>query len=136
MKKLITVVGFSLTTFFAAAEVVVVVHPANQNTLDATSISRIYLGKAKSFPNGNQVVPVTQTDSSEVTLEFNKKVLKKSQSQIKAYWSKLLFTGKGTPPQIADDDASVIKLVANNPNIIGFVRPDAVTSDVKVVAKF
>jgi len=63
-------------------------------------------------------------------------VLKKSASQLKAYWSKLLFTGKGTPPKEIGSDAEMVSLVASNPNMIGFVDAAAVNDSVKVVTRF
>ena len=135
--KLITV--FTCLTICCAsanAEVAVVVHPANANTLDTTAISRIFLGKMKEFPDGSQAVPVTQLSESAPTAEFNDKVLSKSASQLKAYWSKLVFTGKGTPPKEVESDAAIIDLVSSNPNIIGYVDSSAVTGSVKVIATF
>jgi ABC-type phosphate transport system substrate-binding protein len=68
--------------------------------------------------------------------DFEKKVLNKSASQIKAYWSKLVFTGKGTPPKEVSSDAEVINLIKSNPNLIGYVDESSVTGDVKVIATF
>lgn len=139
MKILNTKMLLVATTLFASvaqAEIAVVVHPSNAASLDASSLSRIFLGKMKSFPGGSQAVPVNQSEGSSATSEFNSKVLKKSGSQLKAYWSKLVFTGKGTPPKAIGSDAEVISLVSSNPNLIGYVDASAVTGDVKVVAKF
>lgn len=136
MKKLITAITLSVVSFISVAEVAVIVHPSNGNALDKGLISKIYLGKAKSFPDGGQVVPISQTEGAATTSEFNENVLNKSSSQIKAYWSKLIFTGKGTPPQEADDDAKVLELVAANPNLIGYVNASAVNDSVKVVGKY
>ncbi|MEJ6474605.1 phosphate ABC transporter substrate-binding protein [Pseudoalteromonas piscicida] len=134
MKKL-----FLLTLFcssFSTLAVDVIVNPANSATLDENEIKQIFIGKSKSFSDGSKALPITQADGSSVTDEFNEKVLNKSSSQLKAYWSKLVFTGKGTPPKEAADDAEVIKLVASNPNLIGFVSSGAADSSVKVVKSF
>ena len=56
--------------------------------------------------------------------------------QLKAYWAKLVFTGQGTPPKEVDNDAAVLKLVAENPNIIGYIDAAAVNSSVRVVGIF
>lgn len=139
MKKLnkILIAGAALLMSASSlAEIAVIVHPSNGASLDANAISRIFLGKMKSYPGGGQAVPLTLSESSGQTSEFNKKVLKKSGSQLKAYWSKLVFTGKGTPPKVVGSDAEVVGLVSSNPNIIGYVDASAVTGDVKVVAKF
>lgn len=139
MKSLSTKALLVAATLFASvaqAEIAVVVHPSNAANLDASNLSRIFLGKMKSFPGGVQALPLNQAEGNAVTSEFNSKVLKKSGSQLKAYWSKLVFTGKGTPPKAVGSDAEVISLVSTNPNLIGYVDASAVTADVKVVAKF
>ena len=117
-----------------SAEIAVIVNPAN--TADSPQVSRIFLGKAKSFSNGSPAIPVNLSEASPLTSEFNKKVLNKSSSQLKAYWSKLVFTGKGTPPKAVSSDAEMIKLVSANPNLIGYVDAASVDGSVKVVASF
>ena len=118
------------------AEVVVVVHPSNTATLAADDIAKIYLGRTKAFPNWQTVLPVAQSEQSPATAIFNEKVLNKTGSQMKAYWSKLVFTGKGSPPKEVDSDAEIVALVSQNPNVIGYIDKAAVTDKVKVLATF
>ncbi len=118
------------------ADVAVIAHPSNANALDKSAVSRLFLGKSKTFPDGTQAIPLNQSESSAATEQFNSKALSKSASQLKAYWSKLVFTGKGTPPKVVDNDAAVLELVASNPNSIGYVDSGAVTAGVKVLATF
>lgn len=128
-----------ICVFYASssfAEVAVIVHPSNSNTLSIQDIQFIYLGKKKSFPNGDEAVPVSLIESASTTVEFNDKVLKKSSSQLRAYWSKLVFTGKGSPPKAVEADAELVNLVASNPNLIGYVDSASISGDVKVVGKF
>ena len=117
------------------AEVAVIVNLTNNDTLNKAQIKKIFLGKLKRFPSGAQTVAITQKSSSSTRTEFDKIVLKKSASQLKAYWSKLLFTGKGQPPKEVLNDAEMIELVASNPNMIGFVDAANVSDSVKVIAK-
>jgi ABC-type phosphate transport system substrate-binding protein len=116
------------------ADIAVVVHPANSAKLDPAEIAKLYLGRSKSFSDGSAAVPLAQAESATATPIFNEKILNKTGSQMKAYWSKLVFTGKGTPPQELLTDKEVIDLVSKNPNMIGYVDRGAVTADVKVVA--
>ena len=127
------VIGIS---YSAQAAVDVVVHPSNANAIDAGAIKKIFTGKSKSFADGSKALPITQSDGSSATDEFNQKVLNKSSSQLKAYWSKLVFTGKGIPPKDVASDADVLKLISTNPNMIGYVDVGSVNNSVKVVATF
>lgn len=134
MKK-ITLSVLLLLASFTSSAVTVIVHPSNGAALDEKTISRIFLGKAKSFPGGIKAVPIALPEGSSGAADFNSKVLKKSASQLKAYWSKQVFTGKGQPPKAVDNDAEMIALISANPNMIGFLEgsPDG---SVKAVASF
>jgi ABC-type phosphate transport system substrate-binding protein len=118
------------------AEIAVIVHPsAAMSSMSEDDIARLFLGKGKSFPDGSQAVPINQDEGSAVRDKFNEGVCKKNSSQYKAYWSQLVFTGKGTPPKDAGNDAAVKALIAANPNMIGYIDAGAVDASVKVVFK-
>ncbi|SMF55111.1 hypothetical protein SAMN02745866_03535 [Alteromonadaceae bacterium Bs31] len=132
---LILTTAFVLFSQFANAETAVIVHPSNGVSLDKDSIGKIFLGKAKSFPGGESVLPVNQKEGSDIRTGFDETVLGKSSSQIKAYWSKLMFTGKGQPPKEVSS-AEVKSLVAGNPATIGYIDASEVDASVKVVFTF
>lgn len=137
IKQSCSILLISLASSIASAEISVIVSANNPNTtMDQTTVAKIFLGKAKSFPDGTQALPVDQDDGSATRDGFNSTVLGKSASQLKSYWSRLIFTGKGTPPKQSGDNAGVKGLVANNPNIIGYIDSSAVDASVKVVHKF
>jgi ABC-type phosphate transport system substrate-binding protein len=136
MKNLIILTLILFTSCSLNAAVDVIVHPSNANAIDAGDIKKIFTGKAKSFADGSKALPITQADGNPATDEFNQNVLNKSSSQLKAYWSKLVFTGKGTPPEEAANDAEVVSLVSKNPNLIGFVTKGSADGSVKVVQSF
>lgn len=120
----------------AIADVAVVVHPTNDSTFDQSTIKKIFLGKSKYFSNGRSAILISASSSDPATEEFNLKVLGKSNSQVRAYWSKILFTGKGTPPQAMDSNLEVLSIISTNPDSIGFIDASSVTDKVKVVATF
>ncbi len=137
LKKSCSILLLGLAASLANAEVSVIVSSSNPNaSIDQAIVGKIFLGKTKSFPDGSQALPVDQDDGSASREAFNSTVLGKSASQLKSYWSRLIFTGKGTPPKQSGNDAAVKQLVANNPNIIGYIDSSAVDSSVKVVHKF
>lgn len=126
-----------LVSSVAFADMVVIVSASNANYgLDKTDIQQIYLGKKSVFPDGTKAVPVDQNEDSDVRDAFNDSVLGKTSGQLKAYWSRLIFTGKGTPPQEVGDNAAVVKQVAEDANLVGYVHSDAIDGSVKVVYEF
>lgn len=135
MATLISVLSFFMSAV-AFAEVAVIVHPSvSVVSMTDEEVARIFLGKSTSFPGGGQAVPINQDEGSPVRDKFNEAVCKKNASQYKAYWSQLVFTGKGTPPKDAGKDAAVKALIAASPNMIGYVDASAVDASVKVVFK-
>ncbi|WP_171014136.1 substrate-binding domain-containing protein [Chitinivorax sp. B] len=118
----------------AHAEIAVVVGAkSGVGSLSSDQVSQIFLGKTNNFPGGGQAVPIDQSESAGAREEFYTKVTGKSAAQVKAYWSKLIFSGKGQPPKEVGNDAAVKKLVADNPNMIGYIEKGAIDSSVKVV---
>lgn len=117
----------------AQAEVAIVVSSSSAiSSNDAKEISRLFLGKSKSL-GGQAATPLNQKGGTADA--FNKALLNKSSSQVKAYWSKLVFTGKGTPPEEVGSDADVISKLGANPEAVGYIDAGSVTGDVKVLLK-
>lgn len=126
--------GLSLTALPAFAEIVVIVSAKSAATaLTEEQAADVFLGKSSTLPGGGQAVPVDQSESSAVREQFYNKVAGKTGAQMKAYWSKLIFTGKGQAPKDAGDSAAVKALVAGNPNIIGYIDKSAADATVKVL---
>lgn len=118
----------------AMAEIAVVVSAKSPvGNLTQEQVSQIFLGKASSFPGGQTAMPIDQSEGQAARDEFYTKITGKSPAQLKAYWSKLIFTGKGQPPKEVPSAAEVKKLVANNPNTIAYIDKASVDSSVKVV---
>jgi ABC-type phosphate transport system substrate-binding protein len=135
--KSIFVLLLSCTSAFSSAEVAVIISSANPNaSIAPAEVTKIFLGKSKRFPDGSQAVPIDQDDGTPARENFNKSVLGKSDSQLKSYWSRLIFTGKGTPPKPSGGDAAVKALIAKNPNMIGYIDSSSVDDSVKVMHKF
>ncbi|WP_440964231.1 hypothetical protein ACL58G_30530 [Massilia sp. GER05] len=112
----------------AIADVVVVVNPkAADASMTKDQIAQYFLGKSGAMS------PIDQPESAPVRAEFYKKVTDKDGSQVKALWSKLVFTGKATMPKEAADSAAVKKLVASDPKAIGYIEKSAVDASVKVI---
>ncbi len=118
------------------AELAVIVHPSNASELTKDDIQRIFLGKNRNFPSGGEAVPIAFEFATKEADEFATTVLGKTPKQLKAYWAKMIFTGQGTPPKEMENGNQILQLVANNPNLIGFIPVGMATPNVKVVAKF
>lgn len=134
MRMMAFVVPMVALSVEAFAEVKVVVHPSVKDSgITVAQAADVFLGKANALPSGHKTVPMDQGEGRAARDEFYSKVAKKDAAQLKAYWSRLIFTGKGQPPKELSDDAEVLQLVSTNPNIVGYVDGSANTSKVKVL---
>lgn len=138
MKKLVQSIFISacmLTGLSANAGVVVVVGADSPvNSASESEVIKVFLGKKKDL-GGVQMVPVDQTVGEGSRTEFYSTVVKKSDAQLKSYWSRLIFTGKGQAPQTIGSDMDVKSMVSSNPNLVGYMDEGAVDSSVKVIYK-
>jgi len=123
---------FSLQSALAQVAVIVAAK-SDIASLTSDQVSAIYLGKTDKFPNGSTALPFDQAAGSSVRISFYDKATGKSEAQVKAAWSRLVFSGKGTPPKEISSSAEIKKLVSTNPNTIGYIEKTAVDSSVKVI---
>ena len=118
----------------AAAELVVIVSAKNPlASLRVDQVADIFLGQVGRFPDGGDAVALDLGIGSAQRDEFYAKVTAKSPAQVKAYWSKMIFTGRGQPPREASSSAAIRKLVADNPALISYIDRSALDLSVKPV---
>lgn len=123
-----------LVTQASMAELVVVVSAKSPIVaLTETQVADIFLDRTSYFPSGDEAVPIDQSDDTASRIEFYKKVTGKSAPQLKAYWSKLIFTGRGQPPREVLDAAAMKKTLAAMPGSIGYIDKNEVDARVKTV---
>ena len=117
----------------AVDQVAVVSAKSPVTTLTKDQVADIFLGKASRFPDGSQAVPIDQAEGSAARDEFYLKFAGKSPAQVKAHWSKIIFTGRGQPPREVSSSIEVKKRVVDNPNAIGYIERAMVDGSVKVL---
>jgi ABC-type phosphate transport system substrate-binding protein len=118
----------ALATGGAWADIVVVAGAKSPaGNLSKEQASDIYLGKSTSL------TPLDQPEASPLRDEFYTKVTGKSAAQAKSHWSKLSFTGKGTPPKEGQNSADIKKQVGDNPALVGYIEKSAVDGTVMVL---
>ena len=118
----------------ASAELVVIVSARNPlPALSPDQVAAIFLGQAGRFPGGGEVVALDQRLGSNEREQFYAQVTGKTPALLKAHWSKMVFTGRGQPPREAGDSASVRRMVADNPSMIGYIDRAALDASVRPV---
>ncbi|MDI1259624.1 hypothetical protein [Aquabacterium sp.] len=126
IKRGLIALGLSAVSMASQAQVAVIMGPSAA-PVSKDQLANIYLGR--SF----DLKPVDLPEASPLREQFYKKATDRDQSQIKATWSRIVFTGKGQAPIILPDAAAVKKAVISDPKAIGYIDKGAVDGSVKVV---
>ena len=118
----------------AQADIVAVVSAESSITrLSTGQLADIFLGKVSRFPDGSLAVPVDLSDGSAERDQFYAKVTGKTPAQIKSYWSKIIFTGRGQPPKAVQNGSDMKTYVAANIDAIGYMDSTMVDNSVRVL---
>lgn len=124
----------SIQTPDADPDVVVIVSARSPVvSLGRSHVIDLYLGRASRFPDGRVAVPIDQGEGSATREAFYAEIIGRSTAQIKAHWSRIIFTGRGRPPRTVANGAEVRRLVAANSAAIGYVARDLVDETVRIV---
>jgi len=129
MKKTLCIIALGQLLLVGAAnadEVVVIGNPASV-PLTKEQVADLFLGKSQGMKL------IDQPASAPIKAAFYQQVSGHDLSQVKATWSRLIFTGKAQPPKEMADSAAVKKAVAADPKTIGYIEKSAVDGSVKVV---
>ena len=116
------------------AELVVVVNArSGVAAMTRNEVINVFFGRNRQFFNGLEAMPVDLEDSHPKRLQFYKMLVGKDLSEINAYWSRQVFTGRmQAPPRLASTE-EVLKWVAARPGGIGFVELPRADARVRVV---
>lgn len=118
----------------AAADLVVIVSARSPvGSLLPAQVADIFLAQTGRFPDGQEAVALDQPLGSALRDEFYSKVAAKSPALMKAYWTKMVFTGRAQPPRELPNSAAVRRLVAENPTLIGYIDRADLDASVKPV---
>jgi len=126
--------AWSLHAAILRADVVAVVSAKSSiSALTQSEVADLFLGKASRFPNGEPAVPIDQAEGTAIRDEFYRKVVGKSASQMKAFWSRIIFTGRGEPPAHVADDQEAKRRVAEDLHAIAYIERALVDPSVRVL---
>lgn len=139
MKKLLLslLVALCSLTRLVCAEPVVVVNAASSiGPLSKDEIINIFLGRYRRLPTGEAAQPIDQPESSALRGEFYRKLVNKDVNQVNAYWSRLIFSGRTSPPLQAASAADVTVLLLRRPSGIAYVERAQVDKRLRIVMEF
>ena len=112
----------------------IIINKSNSNsTLTKVEISKLFLKKITRWKDTNlKVEPADLVDTSPARKKFSNEILDKKVSSVKAYWQKLIFSGRKVPPPEKKSDNDVLQFVQENSGAIGYVSASTNLSNYSV----
>jgi ABC-type phosphate transport system substrate-binding protein len=143
VKKLVLLLALAILSTGApraaaqSGKYVIVVNPRNPiKRLNATQLSKIYLGKLQGWDIDGKiepVVPLDQKAGSPIRAQFTQDVLRKSVAEADAYWRQEIYAGRSFPPLEQSEDEA-LNAVRSSVGGIAYVSATADLKGVKVVS--
>ncbi len=99
-------------------------------------VINIFFGRSRQFFNGIEVQPVDMSDNHPDRARFYSSLVGKELSEVNAYWSRQVFSGRMQPPVKLGTPEEVLKWVASHPGGIGFIELSKADARVRVVYEF
>jgi len=137
IKTLVTV--FIVGIFFLfprmgdADDIVIITNKSvSTDTLKKEDIKNIFIGKMTRWDDNKKIKFVT-LQRSRVHKGFLKKFVKRTPEQYSRHWKKQIFTGKGNKPRSFKTQERLINYVAGTKGAIGYISPEVITDNVKLL---
>lgn len=99
--------------------------------LSRQEVSALYLGQARALPDGS--APQLLASGGALRDEFYAKVLERDAAQVKAAWSRLVFSGKGRAPREFADPAQLRAALQASPGAIAYLDASQVDASMKIL---
>lgn len=103
-------------------------------TLNSDEASQLYLGRRTTLGDGT---PVTLFDlpAGQTRDRFYALLTGKNPNQIRAYWSRQVFTGRALPPREIKSATDLPALLSSDPASIGYLPDGPVDPKLRILLK-
>lgn len=133
MKRYLIIPVFTLLSQLALADLAVVVNSQSPiSSLTENEVRQLFTGQIKTL-SGLRIEPLDMPSGSAIRNRFYAALMGRSPEQMRAYWTRLIFTGQGKPPQEAVNQDELARLLQQSPTTIGYLPDDQVPADTRVV---
>lgn len=116
------------------ADLVLVAHSdAEVDKISREDAINIYMGRLRRFPSGPVAQPLDLLPASPEKALFYHRLVNKELADIDAYWARLVFSGRTSPPPALANQEAVLERVARDRNAIGYLDRTRVDGRVKII---
>jgi hypothetical protein len=129
--------ALSLSMAALAEDIVVVVNSkVGVSRLSRNEVVDIFMGRSRQFPSGVTALPLDLAYGVAQREQFYKQLTGKNIAEINAYWARLTFSGRASPPAQVRSQEEAMLMVIDNRSAIAYAERSRVSSQVKIVFEF
>ena len=103
------------------------------SSLSREQVINIFLGRFRQLPDGTMARPIDQPSGDPAKADFYQRLVNKQLAEIRAYWARLVFSGKTSPPQQAKSADDVVQWLLDEPGAIGYLRSGQLRPELRAV---
>jgi hypothetical protein len=129
------VVSTAVASSALADELVVIVNPANTESISASQLESVFLRKENHWSNGDKVVPFNLPPETTMRIAFDRAALGMSADETARYWLDQRIRSGITAPRELGDASLIVRLVARLAGGIGYVPSSSDLRGVRVIAR-
>ncbi|MFS1703745.1 hypothetical protein FJ444_12545 [Aestuariibacter sp. GS-14] len=118
---------------FADPIAVVVPQKSEISELTKKQVIDIFMGRFDLLESGQRIKPVDYNNGYEFREQFYRALLDKSERQVAAYWSRLLFSGRAKPPIQVPSVQNSIEELSSDASMITYIPITMVSEEMKIV---
>lgn len=119
----------------AAGPVVVMSADAGVERLTELEVRQLFTGATRTV-GGHVFTPLDLPRGSEVRERFYQRLVGKTPQQMRAWWARMVFTGKGYPLREVSGITELTLLVESATDYIGYMEAEQMVDSLKVVYRF
>lgn len=135
IKALITIILLIVIRSFAGGDAVYIIinKSVASQEVSVDQLRQLFLNQASLTVDGHSLEPLDAPESSNSRKAFYEKVIHQSAIQLKSYWARMIFTGKGFPPATTSTESEVETSIAHDQNKIGYLSYKPKNPDLKIL---
>lgn len=113
--------------------IIIVNNKAPDTVLSDLQIQKIFTGKETMWSSNEKII-VTVLKDDNIHETFLKKFVRRTETQFKNTWRRILFTGKGSTPREFSNTEEMINFISVNRLAIGYIPINELNDKVKAIS--
>ena len=127
-------VTFTTRASFANDSVEVVVHPSVLvRNLSRNSLRAIFGMRLRAWQDGSPIRVFVLSDEAPLHHLFVKEKLNIFPYQLRSAWDRLIFSGTGQAPFLANSEEEMRERIANTPGAIGYLKRVNINDSIQIL---